>query len=155
MHADGLDSASARAGASREHHDTLRTIGLRAARGRYVALTEDHAVAARGWAQALTQALEAHPRVAAFGGAVDCGTDRLLNWAVYFCDFGRYQNPLREGPAHYVSDSNVAYRREALEAVRDAWQSDYRETVVHRALIDAGYQIWLTPKAEVAQRAGA
>ena len=37
LHADGLDSAAARAGASREHHDTLRTIGLRAVRGRYVA----------------------------------------------------------------------------------------------------------------------
>ncbi len=151
LRAHGLDSAQARAGASREHHDTLRTIGLRAARGPVVALTEDHAIGGPRWCRALLDALETHPGVAAFGGAVDCGSPRLLNWAVYFCDFGRYQNPVPEGPAHYVSDSNVAYRREALDAVRDAWKSDYRETVVHRALIDAGYQIWLTPLAEVWQ----
>jgi len=151
LHAVGLDSAAARAGASREHHDTLRTIGLQAARGRYVALTEDHAIQGSRWCRALVEALETHPEVAAFGGAVDCGSPRLLNWAVYFCDFGRYQNPVPEGPAHYVSDSNVAYRREALEAVRGAWENDYRETVVHRALIEAGYQIWLTPRAEVWQ----
>jgi len=151
LRAEGLDSAQARAGASREHHDTLRTMGLRAARGRYVALTEDHAIQGARWCRALVEALEAHPSVAAFGGAVDCGSPRLLNWAVYFCDFGRYQNPVPEGPAQYVSDSNVAYRRETLDAVRGAWDSDYRETVVHRALIEAGYQIWLTPKAEVWQ----
>jgi hypothetical protein len=151
LHAHGLDSAQARAGASREHHDTLRTIGLRVACGRYVVLTEDHAVQDPRWCRALVDALEAHPEVAAFGGAVDCQSSRLLNWAVYFCDFGRYQNPVPEGPAHYVSDSNVAYRREALSAVQAAWDSDYRETVVHRALVEKGDQIWLTPKAVVWQ----
>src|SRR5262245_51856947 len=33
LEAKGLDTRAARAGGSREHHDSLRTIGLRAARG--------------------------------------------------------------------------------------------------------------------------
>ena len=74
---------------------------------------------------------------------------------MYWCDFGRYQNPLPEGPAHYVSDSNVAYRREALEAIRDSWADDYHETVVHGALVERGHEIWLTPRSQVWQQRGA
>jgi hypothetical protein len=150
-----LDSAKARSGAGREHHDTLRTVGLRAARAPYVALTEDHAVATETWVGDMVCLLDEHPRAAAIGGAVECGVDTLLNRAVYFCDFGRYQNPLPEGPARYVSDSNVAYRREALEAVADVWAGDYHETMVHDALVARGHEIWLTPRSLVHQtRAG-
>jgi len=151
LRAEGLDTRAARAGASREHHDTLRTIGLRAATGAVVALTEDHAVASPTWAADMAAALADHPRAAAVGGAVECGATTLLARAVYHCDFGRYQNPLPEGPAQYVSDSNVAYRREALEAVRDAWKDDYHETIVHGALVARGFEILLTRKSEVAQ----
>ncbi|MFN0009031.1 MAG: glycosyltransferase [Planctomycetota bacterium] len=151
LHANGLDTRAARAGASREHHDTLRTLGLRAARGSIVALTEDHAVATPTWCADMMAALDAHPRAAAVGGAVECGATSLLGRAVYYCDFGRYENPLPEGPAQYVSDSNVAYRRSALEAIADAWADDYHETVVHGALVACGFDIVLTRKSEVAQ----
>jgi GT2 family glycosyltransferase len=152
LHAAGLDSAAARAGASREHHDTLRTIGLRAARGPVVALTEDHARVAGDWARALLDALERHPEAGAVGGAVDCDNDGALYRAVYYCDFGRYRNPLTEGPAWFVSDSNVAYRREALDLVADAWAGDYHETAVHDALVRAGRTLVLTPAAVVWQK---
>lgn len=155
LEAAGLDTRAARAGGSREHHDTLRTIGLAAARGRVVALTEDHAVQSPTWCRDMLRLVDEHPELAAIGGAVDCRSDRLLNQAVYWCDFGRYQNPLREGPAEYVSDSNVAYRREALEAIRDAWADDYHETVVHGALVARGHEIWLTPRSQVWQQRGA
>ncbi len=155
LHAEGLDSAAARAGASREHHDTLRTIGLRAARGRYVALTEDHAPLDPTWCRELVELLDQHPELAALGGAVECGSKRLLNRAVYYCDFGRYQNPLPEGPAEFVSDSSVVYRREALDAIRSVWDGDYREHTVHQALVGRGLQIWLTPRVAAWQTRGA
>ena len=151
LEARGLDTRAARAGASREHHDTLRTIGLRAATGRVVALTEDHAVVSPTWCADMLRLIDAHPRLAAIGGAVEHGGASLLSRAVYLCDFGRYQNPLPEGPAEFVSDSNVAYRREALHAVEDAWRDDYHETAVHWALVEAGYELWLTPHSEVRQ----
>ncbi len=154
VHAEGLDSAMARAGASREHHDTLRTIGLRAARGRYVALTEDHATLDPTWCRELVALLDEHPELAALGGAVECGSSRLLNRAVYYCDFGRYQNPLPEGPAEFVSDSSVVYRREALEAIRHEWDGNYREHTVHQALVGRGLQIWLTPRVAAWQTRG-
>ncbi|NNE44884.1 MAG: glycosyltransferase, partial [Gemmatimonadetes bacterium] len=147
-----LDTAAARAGAGREHHDSLRTIGLKAGTGRIIGLTEDHATASETWCGDMVRLLDGNPKAAAIGGAVECGVDTVLNWAVYYCDFGRYQNPLPEGCAYYVSDSNVAYRREALESVRDQWEDDYHETVVHGALVERGHEIWLTPHSQVWQK---
>ena len=154
LHAAALDTWKARAGASREHHDALRTLGLRAATGHVVALTEDHAHAADTWCAEMMAALERHPDAAAVGGAVECDSDQRLNWAVWFCDFGRYQNPLPEGRSAFVSDSNVAYRRRALEKVEGAWRDDYHETAMHAALEAAGFALCTTPRAVVWQTRG-
>lgn len=148
---EGVDTSAARAGGSREHHDTLRTLGLRAARGRVVILTEDHAHAAPNWCAGLLQALADRPRAGCAGGAVECGGKGLLAFAVYLCDFGRYMNPLAEGPAWYVSDSNVAYRRSVLDEVAEAWRGDYHETLVHGAIAATGHELFLTPKVVVWQ----
>jgi hypothetical protein len=147
----GVDTSAARAGASREHHDTLRTLGLKNARGRAVILTEDHAHAEPRWCAGLLRTLEEHPKAGCVGGAVECGGEGLLAFAVYLCDFGRYQNPLPEGPAWFVSDSNVCYRREALDAVVDGWKQDYHETIVHGALAAKGFELRLTPRVVVWQ----
>jgi hypothetical protein len=151
LRAHGLDSFEARKGVSREHHDALRTIGLRAAQGELVALIEDHAHPAPDWASELVAAFERFPRAGALGGAVDCDARSTLAWAAWFCDFGRYQSPVPERIAEYVSDSNVAYRRAALESVADAWRNDYHETSVHWALRDAGFELWTTPRPVVWQ----
>lgn len=147
----GVDTRAARAGGSREHHDTLRTLGLRRARGRNVILTEDHAHAEPRWCAGLLQALADHPQAGCVGGAVECGGRGLLAFAVYLCDFGRYMSPLAEGPAWYVSDSNVCYRRAVLDAVADAWRDDYHETLVHGAIAAKGHELRLTPKVVVWQ----
>lgn len=148
---EGVDTREARAGASREHHDLLRTLGLRCALGRFVILTEDHAHAHPRWCASLLAALEAHPRAACIGGAVEWGGTSLLSYAVYLCDFGRYQNPLPDAPAVFVSDSNVCYRREALDAIADQWRTQYQETIVHGALARQGHELRLTPHAIVWQ----
>lgn len=152
IRADGLDTAKARQGFSREHHDTLRTVGIRAALGDIVILTEDHAHAAPSWAREMYSALERYPKAGAVGGAVECDSPHALNWAVWFCDFGRYQNPVPESTSEFVSDSNVAYRRGALDAVADAWKDDYHETAVHWAMSAAGFDLRTTPKVVVWQR---
>ncbi|MAE60658.1 MAG: hypothetical protein CMJ49_04780 [Planctomycetaceae bacterium] len=114
---------------TREHHDVLRAIGLLAARGRVVALLEDHGTPSAQWCRSM---LAMHEQdVTAVGGAVDNGVDRLLNWAVYYCDFGRYQNPVPEGEAEFLSDSNSSYKREALFELVDTWQDAFHETSIN------------------------
>lgn len=122
---------------SREHHDILRAIGLREATAPIVALIEDHCRPVRGWSR---EVLEAHRRsdAAGIGGAIENDVDRLLNWAVYYCDFGRYQNPVPEGAVEFLSDSNVSYKRDALWSVKDQWYDAFHETSVNWELIRRG-----------------
>src|SRR5262245_33692574 len=134
---------------SREHHDILRAIGLNQARGRIVALLEDHGTPSVDW---IAATLEAHrTNASAVGGAVENGVDRLLNWAVYYCDFGRYQNPVREGEVEFLSDSNVSYKREALESVKSLWLDSFHETSVNWELRRRGESLRLSPRMVVHQ----
>jgi len=140
---------TARSGPSREHHDELRGIGIRRSRAPLVALLEDHGRPDHHWCAQLVK--EHRQPYAAIGGAMENGVDRPLNWAVYFSDFGRYQNPVPRGPAAYVSDANVCYKRSALERVGDAWSDSYNETRVHAALAARSETLWLSPDVVVWQ----
>lgn len=134
---------------SREHHDILRAIGLRRARGKIIGLLEDHAPPAPDWCTAV---LEAHKQpFAAVGGVVGNGVDRVLNWAVYYCDFGRYQDPMTTGPAEFLSDCNVAYKREALLKVRDLWFDAFHEASINWELRRRGEALMSEPLMVVKQ----
>jgi Glycosyl transferase family 2 len=134
---------AARTSGSRDHHDTLRARGLAAARGGVVALLEDHARPDAHWSERIMAAHRSDD--AAVGGAIENGVDRPLNWAIYFCDFAKYQNPLPAGPSDFASDANTAYKRSALESVRPLWEKSFREVVVNGALLAAGRTLALDP----------
>lgn len=122
---------------SREHHDVLRSRGLAVARGALLALLEDHARPDARWCANLAAA-HRQSDAAAVGGAIENGVDRPLAWAVYYCDFARYQNPVPDGASPFASDANSAYKRQALESIRPLWQKSFREGVVNGALLQAG-----------------
>ncbi len=130
-------------GGSREHHDELRARGLAAATGEIVGLIEDHGIPAPDWS---ARVVEAHRRgYAAIGGAIENGVNVSLNWAVYFCDFLRYQNPLPEGESWIASDANVTYKRKALAAIQPTWKEIFHESAVNDALRVRGEKIALSP----------
>lgn len=139
--------------AAHELYDRRRARGLGAARGDIVAIVEDYDIPAPDWCD---QVLEAHRVLGhgVIGGAVEHGGGGALNWAVYFLDFGRYQPPLAEGPAEYLTDVNVSYKRAALETVRHLWVEEYHEVTVHWALQRQGFVLWRRPQVVVAQDRG-
>jgi hypothetical protein len=145
---DDLKTYSGKGG-SREHHDELRARGLALARGEIIGLLEDHGLPDPHWCSEL---VEAHQQsYAAVGGAIENGVDRPLNWAVYFCDFYRYQNPVTEGESPFVSDANVSYKRSILESIRSTWEETFHETLVNEALTSRGEKLALSSKIVVYQ----
>jgi hypothetical protein len=135
----------------RDHHDDLRTRGVGAATGPLVAMLEDHEVPDSRWAAGIVAAHAASSH-AAIGGAVENAVDRPLNHAVCLCDFAHYLNPVPSGPSEVASDVNVAYKREALDAVLEAWRDRFNERRVHAALLAAGHTLALSPRIVVYQR---
>jgi hypothetical protein len=131
-------------------YDRRRAVGLQLARGQIIAMTEDHAVPAADW---INEIRAAHERpYAVIGGAIENAVDRPLNWALYYCDFGRYGRPLPAGEAESVSDVNVSYKRDALNSIREVWNETYHETIAHWALRARGETLYLDPRIMVYQR---
>lgn len=133
-----------------ELFDRRRSAGLSRARGDIVAIVEDRGVPRPDWAARLVAMHHELPH-AVIGGGVENGRDRTLNWAVYFCDFGRYQLPYAPGPREYVTDVNIGYKRKALDQTRELWKERYHETTVHWALIRSGETLYLSDRFAVDQ----
>jgi hypothetical protein len=133
-----------------ELYDRRRAAGLAAATGEIVGVLEDRGVPRRDWARTMVALHERLPH-AAIGGAIENGRRSLALWAVYFCDFGRFQRPFEAGPRQWVSDINIGYKRRALDLTRDLWRDRYHETTVHWALQRAGETLYLSPDLIVEQ----
>lgn len=137
--------------ASHEHrlYDRRRAIGLRLAKGKIIAMTEDHATPAPDWVEQILKAHEKPYQI--IGGAIENGVDEPLNWAWYYCDFGRYGRPFPAGEINYVSDVNVSYKKEALDSVKEIWYEAYRETILHWTLQEQGAKLILDENIAVYQ----
>jgi hypothetical protein len=134
-------------------YDQRTSRGLLAARAPVIALLEDYGAPTPDWCANM---IELHRRLphAVIGGAVKHAGRGIWNWALYFLDFGRYQPPLPEGPAAYVTDVNCSYKREPLFAVRDLWEEKYNEVTVHWELMRRGGTLWRSPRLVVLQDRG-
>lgn len=133
--------------------DLRTTVGLSKGKGDILALLEDYGVPDADWCQQLLQAHRLYPH-GVIGGAVEHAGTGLLNWALYFLDFGRYQLPLHEGREDYLTDVNVSYKRSALESIREIWSERYNEVQVHWALVAKGVVLWQRPQAVVREDRG-
>jgi hypothetical protein len=137
------DRPATTAAGQHELYDRRRAAGLAACRGNLVAIVEDRGVPRPDWAATVVRLHTAHPH-GVIGGAIEPVRSSLLNWAFWVCDFSRYGLPFPSGPAAWVSDVNVSYKRAALEATRALWQDRYQEPVVHWALVERGDVLFLS-----------
>ncbi len=138
----------------RQTQDTLRGSGVSQAQGDVVAITVDHCHPDKNWCAKIAKTHEGP--YAAVGGAIERGTqpDTLVNRAIHlydYCNYAYYQNPIHAGPARDLSDCNVSYKRQALEATADLWTEGFNVQFINRALIARGETLWLSPDIVVHQ----
>lgn len=118
----------------------LYAIGLHAALGDVVALTEDHAQPRPGWMAAILHAHDRHPEAAAIGGAIENGsTGRLVEWASYFTTQGPHMAPLGDRRVSMTTnEANVSYKHWALERHDPDDGSGFMAILYNRRLAEAG-----------------
>jgi glycosyltransferase involved in cell wall biosynthesis len=123
----------------------LRATAILAARGEIIAITEDHCIPPPNWYESIWQAHLKYPAVA-IGGTVDNGAiDSLLDWAVFFCEYGRFMSPASSGIVHDLPAPNVSYKHSALIAIQAQLKQGYRETFIHEYLESQGEILWSEP----------
>jgi len=111
----------------------LAALGLKAARGDRILLTEDSCLPDPFWVRYL--ALSPYVGRGAVGGVIEAGDSAsAAMWAFYYVDFFRYMSPPASGRSPTLSVCNVAYRRSDLTEIYDLWKDGFLETDVHNAL---------------------
>ena len=130
-----------------ELYDRRRAAGLHAATGDLVAILEDRGVPRSDWARSVVRMHE--QPFAVIGGAIQGARSGVVNWAFYVCDFGRYGLPFESGPATWISDVNVSYKRHAIDRTRELWKERFHEPVVHWALLEQGETLYLSSEIVV------
>lgn len=125
----------------------LRAIGLAQSRGDIIAIIEDHCNVAPDWCERIVQAHTAHPDCVAIGGVVENGSsDRLVDWAVFFCEYSRYMPPLTAGQCADITGNNVSYKRAAFAGIDDATlNAGFWESTLHPKLLARGEKFFCDP----------
>ena len=126
----------------------LRAAGIAESSGEIVALLEDHCVLYEGWCSEIKRAHDLAYSVV--GGSVENGScEKLLDWAVYFYDYGKYMQPNEAGTVDSLSGNNVSYKRSTLEQVEESFRDGFYETFIHGELKRRGHTLYLMPSAIV------
>ena len=126
----------------------LRAAGVLAATARVVALIEDHCLVTPAWGERLLAGqAEGHEVV---GGPIrNVATERIRDWAAFFCEYSAVMEPLPQGPAKALPGMNVSYDRRALEAIDDLLRDGRWENWLHPRLVERGFELWCEPDAVV------
>ena len=128
----------------------LRGMGLAAAGGELVALTEDHCVAAPGWLDALMEAA-GNGVVAVGGGMGNAQVHRAVDWGAYFSEYGFFDAHRPPGDDRLLTAANVAYRRQVLEEITAGALAGDWENVLHGRLVARGLTTRFAPRAVIRQ----
>ncbi len=104
----------------------LRAIGMKAAGGDFLIVTEDHCIAPANW---FSEFQTAHEKgYAVIGGAIENGCQRrLIDWATFLCEYSAFMPPIAPGETEFVAGNNVSYKRTVIEQIPDDIKTNYWE----------------------------
>ena len=123
--------------------------GFQRAQAPVVAYAEEHSYPFPTWAEAL---LLAHKQPWGAIGAtiVNANPESIISWANLFTDFGPSVDPAVGGVTSHLAWHHGSYKRELLSGYDTEQLKNFLETegLLHQALQDRGYQLYLEPAAK-------
>lgn len=129
----------------------LRAMGMARARGRMVAMLEDHCNVGPGWLRAIARQHEAG--ALAVGGPVENGcVERTVDWAAFFCEYARFMPPVPRGVVREITGNNSAYDRAALERLGPEARAEVWESFLHERLRAQGVLFHSDPDLAVTHK---
>lgn len=129
----------------------LRAVGMKEARGRMIAILEDHCNVPPTWFESIRRAHLAGHR--AIGSGVENGAvDRVIDWAVFFCEYAKFMPPVAGGTGVEIPGNCAVYDREALKLVGPEIHQEVWESFIHRRLAEQGVQFFCDPEMTVSHK---
>jgi glycosyltransferase involved in cell wall biosynthesis len=129
----------------------LRAIGMGQAKGRLIAILEDHCNVAPRWFEVIERAHRAGYQ--AIGGAVENGsTERTVDWAVFFCEYARFMLPVAKGVVPEITGNNSVYDREVLEKLGPEFLQEVWEAFLHQKMRELGVPFYSDPELVVSHK---
>jgi glycosyl transferase family 2 len=133
----------------------VRGLGLDAAIGEWVAVTEDNCLADADWLPRLLAGAGSGAHV--LGGRVgNARRERRIDRGAYYAEYGIYgpgPGRARRGAAPLVTGANAAYHRSVVPSVAAWARGGLWEHEIHDRLHAAGHSIQVVPGARVRQNA--
>ena len=126
----------------------LRAMGMSRAKGEYIAVTEDHCMAPENWYEEIQKA-HASGYAAVGGTVVNGSVNRIVDWAVYLCEYSHVMPPIPSGEVDGIAGNNASYRREVLEKVDDSIKKNYWEFFLHEELRKNGVRFLSVPTLRI------
>jgi glycosyltransferase involved in cell wall biosynthesis len=129
----------------------LRAMGMALAKGKMIAILEDHCNVSRTWMEVVRRAQAAGEQ--AIGGAVENGaTDRVVDWAVYFCEYARFMLPVARGRVQEITGNNSVYDRRLLERIGPELKEEVWESFLHQKMREMGVPFYSDPELLVSHK---
>jgi GT2 family glycosyltransferase len=129
----------------------LRARGMALATGAIITIIEDHCIVQKGW---FGEMLKAHAQgyMAVGGTVVNGSVDRLIDWAVFLCEYSGVMPPAPDGEVSGITGNNVSYRKEILDGVDDRVKRTCWEFFLHEELKKAGVKFFSVPGIVVSHK---
>ena len=129
----------------------MRAIGMKAAAGDYFIVIEDHCIAPENWFAEISKAHETG--YAVVGGAVENGaTTRLMDWAVFLCEYSSFMSPIPAGEVEFLAGNNVSYERAAIEKLDESIKKDFWEYFLQTELRKKNVKFLSAPSIVVSHK---
>jgi GT2 family glycosyltransferase len=139
--------------AERRSIPDLQVAGLAHATGEVIAVIEDHCIVNPAWCETVVWAHRAEPECIAVGGPVENGScERLVDWAVFFCEYSAFMPPLLRSVTTSIPGNNVSYKRRAFDQMaiaRETLTKGFWDQTLHHQLLARGQKFLMEPSIVV------